>query len=43
VATANVAEKPLGCRIDPSDDSLFVEDVTRDADALQSLLHVAAD
>ena len=43
VATANVAEKPLGCRIDPADDSRFVEDVARDADALQSLLDVAAD
>ena len=35
VATANVAEKLLGCRIDPPDDSRFVEDVARDADALQ--------
>ena len=43
VATANVAEKPLGCRIEPPDDSLCVEDVARDADALQSLLDVAAD
>ena len=43
VATANVTEKPLCCRIDPADDSRFVEDVARDADALQSLLDVAAD
>ncbi len=43
VATANVAEKLLGCRIDPADDSCFVENVARDADALQSLLDVAAD
>ena len=43
MATANVAEKPLGCRIDPADDPCLVEDVARDADALQSLLDVAAD
>jgi hypothetical protein len=43
VATANVAEKPLGCGIDPADDSRLVEDVTRDADALQSLLDVAPE
>ena len=43
VAAANVAEKPLGCRIDPADDARCVEDVARDADALQSLLDVAAD
>ena len=43
MATANVAEKPLGCRIDPADDSRRVDDVARDADALQSLLDVAAD
>jgi hypothetical protein len=42
-ATANVADKPLGCRIDPADDSRRVEDVARDADAAQSLLDVAAD
>ena len=27
VATANVADKPLGCRIEPADESRFVEDV----------------
>ena len=43
VATADVADKPLGCRIDPPDDARFVEDIARDADALQSLLDVAAD
>ena len=43
VATANVAEKPLGSRIDPPDDSRRVEDVARDADAAQSLLDIAAD
>jgi hypothetical protein len=43
VATANVADKLLGCRIDPPDDSGRVEDVARDADAVQSLLDVAAD
>ena len=43
MATANVAEKPLGCRVDPADDPRFVEDVARDADALQSSLDVAAD
>ena len=35
--------KLFGCRIDPADDSRLVEDVARDADALQSLLDVAAD
>ncbi len=43
VATANVAEQPLGCRIDPTNDPRCVEDVARDADALQSLLDVPAD
>ena len=43
LATANVAEKPLGRRIDPADDSRRVEDVTRNTDAGQSLLDVAAD
>ena len=43
VATANVADKLLGCRIDPPDDSPCVEDVARDADAFQSLLDVAAE
>ena len=43
MATANVADKPLGRRIDPADDSRCVEDVARDADAVQSLLDVAAD
>ena len=43
MATANIAEKPLGCRIDPPDDSRRVEDVARDADAVQSLLDITAD
>jgi hypothetical protein len=43
LATANIAHKPLGRRIDPADDSRCVEDVARDADAVQSLLDVAAD
>jgi len=43
VTTANVADKLLGCRVDPPDDSCFVEDVARDADVLESLLDVAAD
>ena len=43
MATANIAEKPLGCRIDPADDSRCVEDVARDANAVQRLLDVAAD
>jgi hypothetical protein len=43
VATANVAHKPLGGRIDPTDDSRRVEDIARDADVLQSLFDVAAD
>ena len=43
MATANVANKPLGGRIDPPDDSRRVEDVARDADTAQSLLDVAAD
>ena len=43
VATADVAEKPLGRRIDPADDSRRVEDVARDTDALQSLLDVTAE
>ena len=43
VATANVADQPLGCRIDPANDSRRVEDVAGDADALQRLLDVAAE
>ena len=43
VATANVAEKLLGCRIHPPDDSRFVDDVARDVDVLQSLLDVGAN
>jgi hypothetical protein len=43
LATANVADKPLGGRIDPTDDSRRVEDVARDADVAKSLLDVAAD
>ena len=43
MATANIAEKPFQCRIDPADDSRCVNDVARDADALQSLLDVATD
>ena len=43
VATANVAEKLLGCRVDPPDDSRCVDDVARDVDVLQSLLDVASD
>ena len=43
MATANVAEKPLCCRIDPPDNAHFVEDIARDADALQGLLHIAVD
>ena len=43
LAAANVADKPLGRRIDPPDDSRCVEDVARDADAVQRLLDVAAD
>jgi hypothetical protein len=42
-ATANVSDKPLRRRIDPTDDSRCVEDVTRDADVAKSLLDVAAD
>ena len=43
MATANLPEQPLGRRVDPADDSRSVEDVTRDTDAGQSLLDVAAD
>jgi hypothetical protein len=43
VTTANIAEKLLGCRIDPSDNACLVEDVARDAAVLQSLLDVPAD
>ena len=43
MTTANVADEPLGCRIDPPDDSCVVEDVARDANVRQSLLDVAAD
>ena len=43
MATANVADKPLGGRIEPPDDSRCVEDIARDADVLQSLLDVTAD
>ena len=42
-ATANVSDKPLRRRIDPTDDSRRVEDVARDADVAKSLLDVAAD
>ena len=38
-----VADEPLGRLVDPLDDSRRVEDVARDADAMQSLLDVAAD
>ena len=41
VTTANVAEKPLGCRVHPPDDSRCVHNVARDTDALQSLLDVS--
>lgn len=37
VTTANIAEKLLDCRIDPSDNACLVEDIARDADVLQSL------
>jgi hypothetical protein len=43
LTSANVADKPLGGRIDPANDSRRVEDVARDADVLQSLLDVPAD
>ena len=43
VATANIADEPLGGRVEPPDDSRLVEHVARDADVLQSLLDVAAD
>ena len=43
MVTANITEEPLGCRIDPPDDSRCVEDVTRNADGAQSLLDIAAD
>ena len=43
VTTANVAHKPLGRCIEPPDDPRIVEDVARDADALQSMFDVAAD
>jgi hypothetical protein len=43
VAAANVAEKPLGRRIDPANAPRRVEDVARDADAVESLLDVSSD
>lgn len=43
MATSDVAEQPLGCGVDPADEPLGVEDVTRDAHVLQSLLEVTAD
>jgi hypothetical protein len=43
VATANVADELLGCRVDPTHDTRLVEDVARDADRLESLLDIAAD
>ena len=43
MAAADVAEQPLGRRVDPADDPRRVEDVARDADALQGPLDVAAD
>jgi hypothetical protein len=41
VATANVAEKPLCCRIDPADDPCRIEDVARDTNAVESPLEIA--
>jgi hypothetical protein len=50
IASANPARprytrgiKSVGCLINPPDDSRRVEDVTRDADAAQSLLDIAPD
>ena len=43
VATTNIAEEPLGGRVDPADDSRCVEDVARDTDAAESLLDIATD
>ena len=43
VTAADVAEEPLGSRVEPPDDSRRVDDVARDADVLQSLLDVTAD
>ena len=43
MSTANVADELLGCGVEPADDARRVEDVARDADAVQSLLDVAAD
>ena len=37
MTTADVADKPLGRRIEPPDDSRRVEDVARDEDVLQAL------
>ena len=43
LATADVAEEPLGCGIDPPNDSRLVDDVARDEHVLKSLLDVTAD
>ena len=43
LATTNVAEEPLGCGVDPLDDSRRVDDVARDTDVVQSLLEVAVN
>jgi hypothetical protein len=42
LTTANVAQEPLGCRIEPPDDSCLVNDVARDEYVLQGLLNVTA-
>ena len=43
MTTTNIAEEPLGGRIDPADNARCVEDVARHTDAAESLLDITAD
>ena len=43
MATTNIADKPLGGRIDPAHNSRRVEHVARNTDTSESLLDIAAD
>ena len=42
MTTADVADKPFGCRIDPPYDSRVVEDVARDTNVRQSPFDIPA-
>jgi hypothetical protein len=43
VPSADVAQEPLGRRVDPPDDAVRVENVARDGNTGERLLDVAAD